>query len=146
MNKTTASIIADKIVAQFKIGFQDMIVENYGPKIAIPDDSILHGAALRVISKEIADGFLRTKAFKEVKEDDLYKYRSAAAKLIKYQDCPATPEDFECWSGDYSGNLFNTDFSAESCMEFILLNAYVQWIKNHADYELARKKYQKRHK
>ena len=134
MNKTTASTLSDQIVAQFKHEF----VANEVNDIAIPEDSILREAALRTISREIADGYIRGKALNEVKERDEYSYRKFA-KYVKYPECPVIPENFKIEEGDGSA-LYYPNFTVEECMEIMLQHAYRNWINERTDRSEARKK------
>lgn len=134
MNKTAASILADNIVAQFKYEFPANGVND----VAIPEDSILKEAALRTISREIADGFIREKALNEVKERDEKSYRKFA-KYVRYPECPVVPENFKIEEGDGSA-LYYPTFTVEECMEIMLQHAYRNWINERTDRTEARKK------
>lgn len=137
MNKTAASALADQIVAQFKNEFP----ANGLHGVAIPEDSILREAALRTISREIADGFLRTEALNILMERDRYSYHEFAI-YIRYPECPVIPENFKIKEGDTSA-LFFPNITVEKCMEIMLRRAYRNWIDERTDRSEARKKYQK---
>lgn len=137
MNKTAASTLADNIVEQFKHEF----IANEVKDVAIPEDSILKEAALRTISREIADGDIREKALNELKERDEYNYRKFA-KYVRYPECPVVPENFKIEEGDGSA-LYYPTFTVEECMETMLQHAYRNWINERTDRSEARKKYPK---
>lgn len=137
MNKTAASTLADHIVAQFKHEF----IANEVNDVAIPEDSILKEAALRTISREIADGNLREKALNELKERDEHRY-SRFAKYVRYPECPVVPENFKIDYWDGSALYFPT-FTVEECIEIMLQGAYCNWINERTDRSEARKKYPK---
>ena len=134
MNKTAASTLADNIVAQFKYEFTANGVND----VAIPEDSILKEAALRTISREIADGFIREKALNELKERDERSYRRFA-KYVRYPECPVVPGNFKIEEGDGSA-LYYPTFTVEECMEIMLQHAYRNWINERTDRSEARKK------
>ena len=100
MNKTAASTLADNIVAQFKYEFTANEVND----VAIPEDSISKEAALRTMSREIADGFIREKALNELKERDERSYRRFA-KYVRYPECPVVPDNFKIAAENDSGNF-----------------------------------------
>lgn len=139
MNKTAVSTLADNIVAQFKYEFPANEVYD----VAIPEDSILKEAALRTISREIADGSIRKKALNELKERDERSY-DMFAKYTRYPECPVVPENFKIEEGDGSA-LFYPTFTVEKCMEIMLQHAYRIWINEHADRNIGRLQ-EERHK
>lgn len=137
MNKTTE--LASKVIAAFKAG----VNAEASTTIAIPEDAILMDVALRIISREIADGYLRNKSM-EVEQAHFDEHFGNAAQYIKYSECPVAPDDIKCESlagVDYAKGMY----TVEECFEAILEDAYRMWINEHADtndaYESIRSNY-----